>query len=820
MTSLGLWLRWSWRDLRARWLQVVAIALIIALGTGVFAGLGGQETWRTDSLDTSYERLNFHDIQVDLADGSYADQETLLAALDGIDGVTATETRLVVPTLVDASTDDETVLVQGRIIGLDVTNGGPQIDSLYVREGDGRSLAEADSGQNVAVVEYQFADYYGLKPGSPLRISGDVMLDFVGTAQSPEYFAVIPENGTFLGEASLAILFVSLETVQRLAGREGLVNGVVFTLTDGVERETVRAEIERRMADSFPTTGSTITYGEDNTAYKMLYSDAKNDQATWDMVAVLFLIGAALGAFNLAGRIVAAQRRQIGIGMALGVPRRWIAFRPLLVGFQIAVLGTLFGLGVGRGLGWLFASLFRDLLPLPHWDTSFYLPGYVQATVLGILLPFVATLIPVWRAVRVAPIDAITSGTVIAKGGGLNGVMHYLPIPGRSFTQMPFRNLLRSPWRSLFTVLGIAMAILLMTAFVGFLDTFLATMNRAEDAYLYEAKDRVLVNLDFFYPVDSGAITGIRNLAGDEDTPLFTQVEAGLALGGTLKRNGETVDTLLELHDMQDASWVPDLLDGVLPAEPQTIVLSEKAANDLGVGVGDTVTLEHPRREGLLAFRLVETEVTVAGIHNNPVRAFSYMDLDAAGTMGLAETTNLLVVTPAQGVEPDDIKLALMTQPGVASVQAVAEFAEAFDEVMNIFVNVLRIVQIIVLFMAFLIAFNSTSINVDERVREISTMFAFGLPIRTVTRMQVLENLIVGVLGTVVGVIVGWYVLNAVLAARVEDQLADFKFVVVISPETLAISILLGILVVALTPLLSIRRMARMDIPSTLRVME
>ena len=34
-----LWLRWSWRDLRARWLQVVAIALIIALGTGVFAGL-------------------------------------------------------------------------------------------------------------------------------------------------------------------------------------------------------------------------------------------------------------------------------------------------------------------------------------------------------------------------------------------------------------------------------------------------------------------------------------------------------------------------------------------------------------------------------------------------------------------------------------------------------------------------------------------------------------------------------------------------------------------------------------------------------------
>ena len=99
MKNMGLWMRWSWRDLRARWLQVVAIALIIALGTGVFAGLGGQETWRTDSLDTSYAQLNFHDLQMKLADGSYADRDQLLAALDGVDEVVAVETRLIVPTL-------------------------------------------------------------------------------------------------------------------------------------------------------------------------------------------------------------------------------------------------------------------------------------------------------------------------------------------------------------------------------------------------------------------------------------------------------------------------------------------------------------------------------------------------------------------------------------------------------------------------------------------------------------------------------------------------------------------------------------------------
>jgi len=86
--------------------------------------------------------------------------------------------------------------------------------------------------------------------------------------------------------------------------------------------------------------------------------------------------------------------------------------------------------------------------------------------------------------------------------------------------------------------------------------------------------------------------------------------------------------------------------------------------------------------------------------------------------------------------------------------------------------------------------------------------------------MQMVENLIVGIWGTLIGIGLGWIVLNALLVARIEEQLADLKFTITISSTTLLISAVLGVLVVALTPLLSIRRMLRMDIPSTLRVME
>ena len=103
--------------------------------------------------------------------------------------------------------------------------------------------------------------------------------------------------------------------------------------------------------------------------------------------------------------------------------------------------------------------------------------------------------------------------------------------------------------------------------------------------------------------------------------------------------------------------------------------------------------------------------------------------------------------------------MALLTQPGVTSSQAVTEFSDAMDELLAVFTSVLSVAQAMVVAMAFLIAFNTTSISVDERVRGIATMFAFGLRIRTVMRMQ-MENLVIGVLGTIIGVALGWVVLN------------------------------------------------------------
>ncbi|HEU4356372.1 MAG TPA: ABC transporter permease, partial [Actinomycetota bacterium] len=163
MRRIGFWLRWSARELRRRWHQVAVTALVIAIGTGVWAGLGSTGAWRVHSYTTSFQRLSMHDLRVLLQPGSLASAGSLSDALRSMehpDWVEGAEERLVVSTQLDASTRGRTVLVRGRLIGVDVSDGGPHIDALQTTAG--RALVPADDGSAVAVLEDHFARWHEL----------------------------------------------------------------------------------------------------------------------------------------------------------------------------------------------------------------------------------------------------------------------------------------------------------------------------------------------------------------------------------------------------------------------------------------------------------------------------------------------------------------------------------------------------------------------------------------------------------------------------------------------------------------------------------
>jgi putative ABC transport system permease protein len=814
MSRVWFWLRWAASDLRTRWQQVVAVALIVAVGTGVSAGVGSMTAWRQESYDESYALLHAHDIRVELPDGSSVPTWTLLDAVSHVGGIGDAEERLIVPTQVDASRAGETILVPGELMGVYVARGGPHVDGLDVTAG--RALTTSDVTRPATVLEAHFAEAYDLPGSGRIGLPGGVRLPYVGTAFTPEYFLVTTETGGLLAESNFAVVIAPLRVAQGLAGTPGAVNDLVLRLEPGVDREATRTKVVAALQEAFPSLAATVTTIEEDPAYRGLYGDMRSDQRTMDAVAWLIFGAAVFAAFNLTSRIVEAKRRELGVGMALGQPRWSIAMRPMLMGLQVALLGVAFGMGVGllvaRGLG----SVMESMLPMPVFRTSFQTGEFLQAAILGLLLPIVATLWPVWRAVRVPPVDALRTAHLAAKGGGLSPMLKRLTAHGTSLNQMPVRNIVRAPRRTILTAVGLGAAICAMIGVIGAIDSFNATIDIGVQEVRSGAPDRIEVNLANIVPVSEGAVPAIAT------TPGVQAAAPSLRVGGRLLGAAGTpqIDASLELLDLQNPVWHPTIEHGVPAGDLPGIVLAEEAAADLGLEPGDVVTVQHPVVEpGRTVYASAQEPMRVIGVHPYPIRSFAYLDSADAGRFGLAGAANAVLVDPAPGADIQALKRALFEVPGVASVQAADAVATALQNLMARFTDILRFLELFVLFLATLIAFNAAAISVDERARDHATMFAFGVRPRTVLRGITVEALLVGVLGTLVGIGFGALAVQWIVSGTAADM-PDLGMVVSIAPVTIATAFILGVLAVGVAPLFTFRRLRRMDVPSTLRVME
>jgi putative ABC transport system permease protein len=248
-------------------------------------------------------------------------------------------------------------------------------------------------------------------------------------------------------------------------------------------------------------------------------------------------------------------------------------------------------------------------------------------------------------------------------------------------------------------------------------------------------------------------------------------------------------------------------------------VLSQEAASDLGVGPGSIVTLEHPTQTAS-GLEVVRTPIEVAAVHPSPFRFSAYVDRSQLPALGLPDVVNQLYVIPSSGATPEDVQRALVGSAGVASAQPVSAASKVVKDSLEEFVAVFRVLELFILLLAFLIAYNAASINTDERRREHATLFAFGLPLRRVLRMDVVEGLLIGALGTTLGLLGGMLVLSWMTSALLGNTMPEIGLDVAISSRTLMVTLLLGVLAVAIAPLFTTRRVRRMDIPSTLRVVE
>ncbi|MFA9271422.1 MAG: FtsX-like permease family protein, partial [Baekduiaceae bacterium] len=307
------------------------------------------------------------------------------------------------------------------------------------------------------------------------------------------------------------------------------------------------------------------------------------------------------------------------------------------------------------------------------------------------------------------------------------------------------------------------------------------------------------------------AVTGAQSVGDGQPS---------LRLESTLVAGRERLDVALETVPDRRPVWEPTFERGALPAARPGLLIARSAADALDVGVGDRVRVVHPVPTGPQTFRLETTTLPVTGIHTSPLRFLAYTNTAGAAALGVPGLVNRISVVPAAGSSAEDVKAELLPLPGIAGVQGAAATTDAVDEVLKEFDEILAVTVAIAAAMALLIAFNATAINADERTREHATMFAHGVPVGRVMLGAIAEALLIGALGTAVGVVAGHAVLSWVLTTTVPETMPDLGIVSAVTPATYGVAVVSGIVVVAAAPLLTLGRLRRTDLSGSLRVVE
>ncbi len=825
LANLKLLVRWSLRDLRERKFQVIAISLIIGLGTGAYVGLSSTTPWRQYAFDQSNEKLHMFDLKMELALGSWVNQtklKTVLNELPHADWINAMEFRVIFPTSINASTENQTILVNSRLIGINVSSGSKNLAVNGIEIVDGRDIKASEANESVCIVEYNFAEYYDLKPDNQtMYLPGGVQLSFIGTGMSPEYFMVI-EGNSVKAESAFCALWLPIKTAQKIIQGyfpgldDGQVNEAIFLLSSEADINTLETEIKNAFTNNFPAITVKFIEKEEQPAYRIQYEDIPNDQTMYFIISFLILLAAAFGTFNLVSRVVSSHRRQIGINMALGVPPLQLAFRYLIFSFEIAIGGVIFGIFLSQFIGYSLGNVFSQVVPMPVWEEWFVVELFMQGAILGVLIPFSATIIPIWRATRVQPIQAIQTGYTLSTGKGVAPLLERLHFPGSIFFQLPLRNFARNPRRSFSTIMGIALALCVLVAILALLNGGNYLLDREQDLMEGNSPNRIDIALNDFYNVSGASVINItQNTKVEKAVPT-------IQIPGKVYSTQESFFLTIQFFDLQNEIWTPVLIEGNKSSNSSFpgIILSKKTARDLDVSVGDQIQLEHLFRESRHQYSTSNSTLEVIGIYGSQVRFWAFMDLSDSSILNCTSLINSIILVPVSGVSVDSIQKELFGIPEYSGAQTIIRLVETYEELIELFTSVLTVMQYAVIVLALLIAFNTATINFDERIREFATMGAFGTPIRTSTWMLMVESVIIGIFGTLFGYFPLGFLVMEIFQVQVRTSMPEVNLTGFLFPESIAIILFIGLFLVALTPLLSIRKLIKMDLPSALRVIE
>jgi putative ABC transport system permease protein len=783
----------AWRDMLAHKGQFIALVVLIAIGITSYVTFQNGYYNLKASLDYAYSTLRFADFTVRV------DRMPLAAAraVERIPGVETALVRTVNDVGLELGNRDQAT---ARVISSD----GPasELNAVHIERG----RFPAHTARDEVVLSTQFATDTNTQLGDRLMLlvgGHDTPVRVVGIGIDPENLYAMRNEGTLPAPGTFAIVYTTEKGIEYLFGTSHSGNSVAVKAEPGVNLEELADEVEDELR---PYGLDSTAQRDDMPSYGGLKSELEQNRLMARSMPALILVISSMSLFIALSRLVQAQRGEIGLAKALGYSDRQILAHYLTIAMMVAIGGSVLGVGLGLWGAQGVAAMYVSMLGLPFMSSGFYPQVAALAVGLAVVSCAAAAAMPAWRSARLAPAIAMHSDPNTSLTGGHIPVVERLlsPILPRSFTfRVPLRNIFRSKRRTIYTVLGIAFAMVLSVATVAMFDSIDYIMDKA-----FTDIERWDIMAAFDAPFGSARVAEIRSMTGVEG------VQVALMLPVTMSAGGAEEDVVLTAASPDADFHGFDPASGAAPSDAMAagdLVLSSSTARKLGVAVGERVTVDSPLVDDPVSLR-------VGTLSDEMLGQPAYLSLDAASQLtGAAVNSYNVLYLDADPVRANRIRDDIYDLPGAASVQVKATYVDQLKKWLQLFDFFGVVLLGFGAALAFVVVYTTFTANVTERTREIATMRTIGEDNVRLTVMITLENLAIAIAAIPLGLWLGTQAANAMF---LYFDIEGFELRAYIYPESIVQICVLMVAVVLLSEIPPVRRIFRLDLAEATKVME
>ncbi len=825
----------TWREIRGSLGRYLAIAAIIALGVGFFAGLRSTTTDMIATTDDYLAELKMFDYRF-ASNMGYTEEELamlrenpLVKAADGeiskdviyynewseadrvlrIHSLTegVNELSLYAGRLPESS--DEIVLDQ-RCFGSDWIGKTITVSERNSEE----TIASLKHKEYTVVGSVNSPLYLNYERGSTALMDGDVsgfayiLRDGFSTDVYTSLYAVTGSGEAIYSDEYKAMQERTTPEMEKLADEllsarfESIKKSISMPDIAAYLQSADPADIEAMLG--FEPVGYVLDR-DTNIGYVCFDNDARIVAGVARVFPAFFVLVAALVCMTTMSRMIEEQRTQIGVMKALGYTGYAISMKYLIYSGSAAVIGSVAGYFVGcraiPSIIWKVYDImygFRDKLVFV-WN-----PGqFTACLIVAILCPVGVTVASIAGAMKEAPAELIRPKAPKSGKRILFEKISFLWNRLSFLAKVSVRNVVRYRRRFFMMVIGIAGCMALLLAGHGIRDS-ITTITSVQYGEI-EHYDYTIHFAD-----------GQREVFEQETKDLFSESTYISTMAVTLLSEEKSKDIYLYIPEDEDAflSMVTIRDDSSeeklpMPAAGECYI-NGKYADQIGVKPGDTVTL---RREG---FPDVKVRVAAATLYYVGNAMYMTKETFHELTGEDAAFSDCLAVAK-DGADKGETAAVLKNLSSVVSVSVIAEFEDRIASMLSSLDLIVWLVIVCAAALAFIVLYNLTNITITERLREIATIKVLGFRSMETAIYVFRENLLLTAIGAVVGIPLGRLLLWFVMSQIQVDMVA---FRVSVGWKSYVFSFLYTFLFAFFVDIVMYRRLERIDMAESLKSIE